>query len=138
MGLEALASVVFFLDPGAATIFVPSKNMSCFVALAPCEYISSTKPSLRTAESYVLAMSKNPSAAEAAKAQEIDLELDHDTKIRIERTLTSLGHDCGEIDGVFDDDTRSAIRNFQKEWSFQETGYVDEVTFVRLLAIGIF
>ena len=83
-------------------------------------------------------MSKKPSASETAKAQEIGLKLDHDTKVRIEKTLTSLGHDCGEVDGVFDTNTRSAIRNFQKEWSFQETGYLDEVTFVRLLAIGIF
>jgi len=90
------------------------------------------------ADSHLQVMSPTLSEEKLAKEQENNLFLDLATKLRIEKTLESLGYDCGEIDGLFDNETRSAIRSFQNTWSFRETGYLDEVTFVRLLAIGIY
>ena len=36
------------------------------------------------------------------------------------------------IDGLYDEETRDAVRAFQLLFSLQETGIVDEVTFERL------
>ena len=40
----------------------------------------------------------------------------------------------GKVDGVFDDDTRRAIRRYQKSRRMDETGYLSEAVVVQLLA----
>lgn len=96
------------------------------------------EPQSCIANCQVLIMTKRTAAEDKARNEEVGLQLDQPTRQRVEETLTRLGYDAGPSDGVFDDRTRTAIRGFQKEWHFVESGYLDEVTFVRLLAIGIY
>ena len=83
------------------------------------------------------AMSRSQSKTERAELQERNLKFDTETRKRIEQTLADLGHPVGAVDGEFDQTTREAIKAFQEEWMFPVTGYIDDVTFGRLLAIGI-
>ena len=46
----------------------------------------------------------------------------------IEETLTDLALNPGTIDGIMDDQTRAAIREFQKGQALKQTGYVDAKT----------
>ncbi|WP_406648263.1 peptidoglycan-binding domain-containing protein [Aliisedimentitalea scapharcae] len=85
----------------------------------------------------VPAMSKAQNQTTQAKRQERDLKLEENTRAGIEQTLAGLGLRVGTVDGQFDQDTRNAIRAFQEDSMFPVTGYIDDVTFGRLLAIGI-
>lgn len=82
-------------------------------------------------------MSRSQNEKERAEMQERNLKLDTETRKGIETTLAQLGHEVGPVDGEFDRTTREAIKAFQEEWMFPVTGYIDDVTFGRLLAIGI-
>jgi peptidoglycan hydrolase-like protein with peptidoglycan-binding domain len=46
----------------------------------------------------------------------------------IEQALRDEGYSPGTVDGVADDDTREAIRAFQQDSGFTESGMVDEQT----------
>lgn len=72
-----------------------------------------------------------------AQAQEKRLQLSELDRIRVEKLLADLGRNPGKADGVFDADTRAAIAEQQKLWGFPVSGYLDEVTFVRMLSLGI-
>lgn len=52
----------------------------------------------------------------------------------IEARLQQLGLEPGAVDGSFDDSTRRAVRNFQRDRELTVTGYLNEETIVRLLA----
>jgi hypothetical protein len=138
LGHVALVAILVFLNPttdGISIQWVDASALGRPLSVGP-GYLG-VVPLFET-DSRMHVMSQNPGGDDLARVQEINLVLDQVTKFRIEKTLTALGYDCGEIDGSFDVKTRSAIRDFQKEWSFPETGFIDDVTFVRLLAIGIF
>ena len=46
----------------------------------------------------------------------------------VQRNLNQKGFDAGAVDGIWDDETRSALRNFQKSQSMKQTGNLDEKT----------
>lgn len=46
----------------------------------------------------------------------------------VEETLTDLALNPGTIDGIMDDQTRAAIREFQKGQGIKQTGYIDAKT----------
>lgn len=56
------------------------------------------------------------------------------TRLITERRLQQLGLNPGNADGRFDEDTRKAVRRFQKARDLPVTGYVTQATLVRLLA----
>ncbi|MFD0982015.1 peptidoglycan-binding protein [Tropicimonas aquimaris] len=73
-------------------------------------------------------------ADKAAQAAEAALQMTPTSRMVIERRLEQLGHDPGLVDGTFDDDTRAAIRRFQRSRGLQPTGYVGEETVVAMLS----
>lgn len=75
-----------------------------------------------------------PAAAEAA---ENALNLGDLARNLIEQRLDGLDFQPGEVDGVFDERTRRAIRRFQAARGLPETGYLDQASMVGLLAGGV-
>ncbi len=72
-----------------------------------------------------------------AEANEAALQLNPLARSLIERRLDAMGLKPGEVDGVFDDRTRRAIRRFQAARGMEETGYLDQASMVALLAGGV-
>jgi peptidoglycan hydrolase-like protein with peptidoglycan-binding domain len=72
-----------------------------------------------------------------AEAAETALGLNDLARNLIEQRLAALAFDPGPADGVFDDDTRRAIRRFQASRGIAETGFLDEGAMVALLAGGV-
>ena len=79
----------------------------------------------------------NAAETSAAQREEEALRLSTNTKRIIEGRLNSLGLRPGPVDGVFDNDTRRAIRRYQTARDLEETGYVNEAMVVRLLADSV-
>ncbi|WP_343116504.1 peptidoglycan-binding domain-containing protein [Ostreiculturibacter nitratireducens] len=77
------------------------------------------------------------SEREKAAAAEAALNLPAVAKNMAELRLDQLGLKPGRVDGVFDDDTRRAIRRFQRSRGLNATGYLDQETVVQLLSGGI-
>lgn len=73
----------------------------------------------------------------AAEAQEEALGLNTISRRLIESRLSQMELEPGEVDGVFDDATRRAIRRYQESSGIPVTGYLDEATVVRLLADAV-
>lgn len=73
-----------------------------------------------------------------AEAREATLGLNPVTRKLIEQRLAGLGFDPGPADGAFDENTRRAIRRFQKARGQQVTGYIDQGSIVALLAGAVF
>ncbi len=69
----------------------------------------------------------------AAQAGEARLNLNVSTRLLIENRLKSAGFNPGRVDGVFDSDTRRAIKKFQKNRGLNRTGYIDAATVRALL-----
>ncbi len=76
-------------------------------------------------------------AAEAARLQaertEQALGLNPVMRSLIEQRLTALGLKPGRADGVFDDNTRRALRRYQQARGLPATGYLTQQTVARLL-----
>lgn len=53
----------------------------------------------------------------------------------VQQSLTALGYDCGTVNGVMNDRTRSCIRIFQKANGLDPTGAVNERTYEGMLAL---
>ena len=73
-------------------------------------------------------------AAQAAEATEVELNVDRLTAQLIEGKLLSLGLNPGAADGEFTDDTRQALRRYQRDRDLPVSGFLDEGTVSRLLA----
>jgi peptidoglycan hydrolase-like protein with peptidoglycan-binding domain len=71
-----------------------------------------------------------------ARAVEQALGLNRATLQIVEARLEQLDLAPGEVDGVFNRDSRRAIRNYQRDRGLEVTGFLDEATLVRLLADG--
>src|SRR5690606_32437808 len=56
-------------------------------------------------------------------------------RLLIEQRLQQMELKPGEVDGEFTDETRRALRRFQREQGLDVTGYVSQETIVRLLAV---
>lgn len=80
------------------------------------------------------AESANSQAVAAAQAAEEALGLNPITRRLVEAKLDQLGLNPGPVDGRFTDQTRSALRNYQRDRGLPVTGYLNEQTIVRLLA----
>lgn len=79
----------------------------------------------------------NADELEAAAEAERRLALNPITARLVEARLLQLGLNPGDVDGVFDDRTRRAIRRYQRARDLPVTGYLNEPTIVRLLADSI-
>lgn len=69
-----------------------------------------------------------------ARAEEARILANPVTRLLVERRLQQLDLEPGPADGTFDDDTRRAIRNYQRARELPVTGFVSQKTLVRLLA----
>lgn len=76
----------------------------------------------------------NKAAVQAAQAEEQRLGLPSVTFVLIEQRLAKLGFEPGRVDGKLDQDTRKAIRRFQRAAGLPVTGYLNNLTVVRLIA----
>jgi peptidoglycan hydrolase-like protein with peptidoglycan-binding domain len=61
----------------------------------------------------------------ASEDSEAVLALQRSGRIDVQRRLALAGFDPNGLDGVFGDQTRSAIADFQTAWGFPATGYLD-------------
>ncbi len=68
-----------------------------------------------------------------ATAEEAALGLTPVTARAVEQRLAAMGFAPGEVDGRFDRRTRAALRRYQDAAGLPVTGYVNEITAVRLL-----
>lgn len=82
----------------------------------------------------LVAEDENSQAESEARATEAALNLNPITRTLVEAKLDQLGLNPGPVDGRFTDQTRSALRNYQRDRGLPVTGYLNEQTLVRLLA----
>lgn len=75
-------------------------------------------------------------AIEAARAEEARVLVNPITRLLVERRLAQLGLEPGAADGRFDEDTRRAVRRYQRARDLPVTGYVTQATLVRMLQGG--
>lgn len=80
---------------------------------------------------------ENADALRAALRNEERLGLNANTKRLIEDRLRKLGLKPGAVDGVFDKDTRRAVRRYQGTRNLPKTGYLNQQTLIRLLADSV-
>ena len=73
----------------------------------------------------------------AAQAEEDLMRLPTFTRVIIEQRLGRLGLDPGPADGAFDDDTRRAIRRYQRRADLPVTGFLTQPIVARLLTEGV-
>lgn len=71
------------------------------------------------------------------EAAEAALGLSDTARALIEGRLEALDLRPGPADGIFDDQSRRAIRRFQAAQNLPATGYLDQATMVSLLADGL-
>jgi peptidoglycan hydrolase-like protein with peptidoglycan-binding domain len=91
----------------------------------------------REAEARIAALSDDEAsdqAIAAARAEESAVAGNPIARLLIEQRLNQLGYAPGAIDGAFDEETRRAIRRFQRTRDIVVTGYVSQATMARLLA----
>lgn len=81
---------------------------------------------------------QNAEALQVAERNEARLGLNPGARRLVEDRLNRLKLKPGKVDGVFDDDTRRAIRRYQEARRINNTGYLDQATMVRLLADSVF
>lgn len=85
-----------------------------------------------------LTRSDDERAAEQAAAEAEARILNNPvTRLLVEKRLEQLKLDPGPADGRFDDNTRRAIRKFQRDRDLTPTGYVDQRTAALLLTFSI-
>lgn len=72
-----------------------------------------------------------------SQAQEAALNLSPIARRLAEVRLEAFDLEPGRVDGTFDADTRRAIRRYQQSRGLTVTGYLDQLTVVRLLADSI-
>ena len=76
---------------------------------------------------------KDDAARQQAERVEEGLRLNRAMRTMVEQRLAALGLKPGRTDGVFDSDTRRALRRYQKARSLPVTGYLSQQTVARLL-----
>ena len=114
---------------------------------------------VNTAEAYQIYLERSPDGAFREEAQarlselqenvenadenaryaraEAAMNLSPRTRQVVESRLKALGLRPGPVDGVFDDDTRRAIRRYQASRKMEETGYLSEAVVVQLMADSV-
>ncbi|MGR3289610.1 MAG: peptidoglycan-binding domain-containing protein [Paracoccaceae bacterium] len=81
-----------------------------------------------------LAALRASQADSATIAQERTVLANPITRILVEQKLAALGYKPGRVDGRIDEDTRKAVRKFQRAADLPVSGYITQATIVRLLA----
>lgn len=89
------------------------------------------------ARARIAALQRDDEGRAAAEAGENALGLNPLTRRAVEARLESMGLNPGPVDGQFDQDTRRAIRQYQRNAGLSVTGYLSEATVVRLLADSV-
>ena len=79
----------------------------------------------------------NSAQRTAAQQSEQALNLSPRTRQVIESRLNGLDMKPGKVDGIFDRDTRRAIRRYQASRNLDQTGFLTEAVVVRLLADSV-
>ena len=69
-----------------------------------------------------------------ARQTEERLGLNQITRRAVEQRLDAEGFEVGPVDGKFDGRARNAIRAYQRDAQLPATGYLNQITVVRLLA----
>lgn len=82
-------------------------------------------------------LGQSDAATAAAERGEAALGLSGQTRLIIEQRLAAQGLKPGKVDGVFDAETRRAIRRYQNARGLPVSGYLNEGTVVRLLADAV-
>ena len=77
----------------------------------------------------------NPTVPSAAEANQLAF-LGRDNIKEAERVLRRSGYNPGPIDGVVEDQTRQALRDFQRSNSLSVTGVLDDQTIDKLVERG--
>ncbi|QHQ36111.1 peptidoglycan-binding protein [Algicella marina] len=72
----------------------------------------------------------------AFRSEEDALGLSQDSIRTLERRLTRLEFEPGPVDGTVDQDTRRAVRQFQSSQELEVTGFFNQGTVQRLLAVS--
>ena len=85
------------------------------------------------AEARLDALTRDTAPAEAL-AEENRVAGNMIVRLLIEQRLQQLGAEPGRVDGVFDEETRRAIRRFQRARDLPVTGYVTQAMMAQLLA----
>ncbi len=85
------------------------------------------------AEARLAALEREAEFAQEARAEEA-MNLSPGTRRVIEARLNGLGLRPGPVDGVFDEETRRAIRRYQAARNLPESGYVSDQMMVQLMA----
>jgi peptidoglycan hydrolase-like protein with peptidoglycan-binding domain len=82
-------------------------------------------------------LGQSDAATAAAERGEAALGLSGQTRLIIEQRLAAQDLKPGKVDGVFDAETRRAIRRYQNARGLPVSGYLNEGTVVRLLADAV-
>lgn len=85
------------------------------------------------AQARIVALQREEEFSEAART-EAAMNLSPTTKRMIEARLNGLGLRPGPVDGVFDEETRRAIRRYQSARDLPASGYVSDAMMVQLMA----
>lgn len=85
------------------------------------------------AQARIVALQRESEFSDAARA-EAAMNLSTGSRRIIESRLDSLGLRPGPVDGVFDEETRRAIRRYQAARNLPESGYVSDPMMVQLMA----
>lgn len=85
------------------------------------------------AQARIVALQREAEYSEAARA-EAAMNMSSGTRRVIEARLNGLGLRPGPVDGVFDEDTRRAIRRYQSARNLPPSGYVSDAMMVQLMA----
>ena len=98
---------------------------------------------LDTVEGYERYLAAFPSGVHAQEAREriwqlgeTELGLEHSDLVAIQRGLVWLGKNVGQVDGVFGERTRRAIREWQREKGLEVTGYLTREQALALTVLG--
>lgn len=85
------------------------------------------------AQARIVALQREAEFTEAAQT-EAAMNMSSGTRRVIEARLNGLGLRPGPVDGVFDEDTRRAIRRYQSARNLPPSGYVSDAMMVQLMA----
>ncbi len=85
------------------------------------------------AQARIVALERESQNSDALRTEQA-MNLSSGTRRVIEARLNGLGLKPGPVDGVFDEDTRRAIRRYQAARRLPESGYVSDQMMVQLMA----
>ncbi|WP_299360760.1 peptidoglycan-binding domain-containing protein [uncultured Paracoccus sp.] len=104
--------------------------------LAATAYVNADQIALlrrQAADRATPAAGNTQAAGDASSSQtELALNLTRTDRQRIQRQLTTQGHNAGVADGLFGSATRKAIRSWQEKQGYRQTGYLNAPQLAKL------